>query len=253
MIAVPLNTLDEAKLRRIALIFSASVIALFVIITILIKFHIDMPVPEDLPPLKSDEVIETFEITPDKVKIADEGGSKGGGTQTMDHLGPPTPQSERVATQAHSDFHHFSGNSNNQNADHASGESSTTSQGFNPFGGTGGSGGGTGTGHGPFGGNGNGDGDGEGNGIGDGKTRVRLNNVDLPQYDVDFDSQIRMKLTVNANGDVIAATPIKSGTTCTDQRIINQVVTEVKRQVRYKKEPGAGLVYTYYTVEIDAR
>ena len=77
-------------------------------------------------------------------------------------------------------------------------------------------------------------------------------NASFPLYDIDYDSYIHLQLTVNANGEVVAAKSIKSKTTCTDQRIINQVINEVIRQVKYKKENGAGLFYTSYTVKIRA-
>ena len=112
---------------------------------------------------------------------------------------------------------------------------------------------GKGSGIGSSGGNGGGEGGEGGLGKGDGQSRLRISNASLPLYDIDFDSYIHLQLTVNANGEVVAAKCIKSKTNCTDQRIINQVITEVIRQVKYKKENGAGLVYTFYTVQIRAK
>ena len=89
-------------------------------------------------------------------------------------------------------------------------------------------------------------------GKGNGEARLRINNVQLPQYDSDYDVTIHLQLTVNANGEVVAAKSIKSKTTCTDQLIINQVINEVMKQVKYKKEIGAGLVNILYTVKIIA-
>ena len=77
-------------------------------------------------------------------------------------------------------------------------------------------------------------------------------NASFPLYDIDYDCYIHLQLTVNANGEVVAAKSIKSKTTCTDQRIINQVINEVIRQVKYKKENGAGLFYTTYTIKFRA-
>ena len=112
-----------------------------------------------------------------------------------------------------------------------------------------GSGGKNGAGNGTFSGSGNEDG---GLGKGNGEARLRINNVQLPQYDSDYDVTIHLQLTVNANGEVVAAKSIKSKTTCTDQLIINQVINEVMKQVKYKKEIGAGLVNILYTVKIIA-
>ena len=85
------------------------------------------------------------------------------------------------------------------------------------------------------------------------KSIIRKNEVVLPQYDIDYESNIHLQLTVNANGEVLAAKCIKSKTNCYDQRIINQVENEVIRQVKYNKENGADLVYTFYTVKILAK
>ena len=89
-------------------------------------------------------------------------------------------------------------------------------------------------------------------GKGNGEARLRISNVSLPQYEIDYDVNIYLQLTVNANGEVVAAKSIKSKTTCTDQLIINQVINEVMKQVKYKKEIGAGLVNILYTVKIIA-
>ena len=155
-----------------------------------------------------------------------------------------TGKSERTSTKT--------GKSNKTNGNDASNEASTTVQNSDPFG-SGGSGGKNGAGNGPFSGPGNSDDGEQGLGKGNGASRLRVNNAVLPQYDIDYDSNVHLQLTINANGEVVAAKCIKSKTTCSDQRIINQVVNEVIRQVRYKKEIGAGLVYTFYTVKILAK
>jgi hypothetical protein len=100
---------------------------------------------------------------------------------------------------------------------------------------------------------GNSDGGEDGLGKGNGEARLRISNVNLPIYDIDYDVTIHLQLTINENGEVVAAKCIKSKTTCTDQRIINQVINEVMKQVKYKKEIGAGLVYDFYTVKILAK
>jgi uncharacterized protein (TIGR02145 family) len=100
---------------------------------------------------------------------------------------------------------------------------------------------------------GNSDGGEDGLGKGNGEARLRISNVNLPIYDIDYDVTIHLQLTINENGEVVAAKCIKSKTTCYDQRIINQVINEVMRQVKYKKENGAGLVYTFYSVKILAK
>ena len=91
-------------------------------------------------------------------------------------------------------------------------------------------------------------------GKGEGEPKKKpIINASFPLYYIDYDCYIHLLLTVNANGEVVAAKSIKSKTICTDQRIINQVINEVIRQVKYKKENGAGLVYVEYSVEIHAK
>jgi len=121
--------------------------------------------------------------------------------------------------------------------------------------GSGGSGGGTGSGNGPFGGPGSGpdDGVGPGKGSGSGKARVRINNVSTPQYDIDVDCRVGLKLTINSDGIVTDCRTIKSVTTCTNQTIINDVIRLVKQQVRFNKDPGAPLVQADYTIRLNAR
>ena len=102
-----------------------------------------------------------------------------------------------------------SGKSNKTNGNDANNEASTTVQSQDPFG-SGGSGGKNGAGNGPFSGPGNSD-DGDGGlGKGNGESRVRTSNADLPQYDIDYESNIHLQLTVNANGEVVAAKSINS-------------------------------------------
>jgi hypothetical protein len=62
---------------------------------------------------------------------------------------------------------------------------------------------------------------------------------------------VHLKLTVNEDGQVISASST-SKTTTTDQRIINQVISAVKSQVKYNKDPGAGLVSMFLTVKVNA-
>ncbi len=130
----------------------------------------------------------------------------------------------------------------------------------NPFGyGTSGGGSGSGFGPGPYRNdvsvNGIGVGEyGDGpSGSGSGKPRKRLSNVSLPSYDVDYDCSVSFKLSINENGDVESASCIKSKTTCTDQQIINQVISEIIKQVKYEKSIGSSVTYAFYTVLINSK
>jgi hypothetical protein len=222
------------------------------LIAFVIKFDARPDQLVDTPPLRSDEVIEEFQI--DNVQLEEAaGGSRGGGTPGSGRIAPPAEQSERVSTASQSDFSHNSGNSNNHNSPNGTNGTSTTTQSTNFFG-SGGSGNGNGSGNGPFGGpgNGNGDGDGIGNGRGSGKGRIRLNNVSLPRYESDFDCRIGFKVQVNAEGQVIGVRTIKSVTTCIDDRTINDIKERIKREVKYNKEPGASTVDMDYTINLKA-
>jgi hypothetical protein len=116
----------------------------------------------------------------------------------------------------------------------------------NPFG-DGGNGSVSATGFGNDSGNGTGTGDGSGAG------RTRLNNPSVDHIVTDVNVTINLKLTVNENGDIVAASNIVSKTTTTDQRIINQVISAVKSQVKYSKDLDAGLVTMYLTVKVNGK
>jgi hypothetical protein len=75
----------------------------------------------------------------------------------------------------------------------------------------------------------------------------------LPQYNIDIDCRVGLRLTINDDGTVVSARSIKSVTTCTDQSIINDVIRLVKQQVRYNKDSGAPLAEVDYTIGIRAR
>ena len=94
---------------------------------------------------------------------------------------------------------------------------------------------------------------GSGSGSGPGLSRKRLNDATLPTYYTDYDCKIHLKLSINSNGDVFTATCIKSKSTCTDQQIINQVISEIIKQVKYEKSVGTSVNYAFYTVLINSK
>jgi hypothetical protein len=253
MFAIQIDDVEIQKDKKIAVLSTAVSLVLFVLLAYFTTFLVNPPLPIDLPPLKSDEVIEMFEI--DNVEIVKEGdlGGQGGGTPSDDRIDKPQEQSENFLT-SHSNPAHqiFSGKSDNHNTpNNNTNSSSSTSQSNNPFGsgGTGGKGG-AGSG-GPF-GNGVGpSGSGPG-GTGNGEGRTRLNNVSIDHIESDRDETIVLKLTVDANGTVVSAIST-SKTTTTDARIINQVKAAVISQVKYSKSPGSGPVQLFYTVKIDGK
>ena len=243
--------LENPKDRQFSVLVSLAILLVLLLLSLFITFYVNPPLPVDTPPLNSDEVIEEFML--DNVEVQSNPGGAGGGTPTPDKIDAPKPQSEKFVTQSVSDTKLFSGKSNNQNADNSLNTSSSTQRSTNPFGDGGdggGKGGGSGSGFGSDSGTGNGQG---GSGSGDGTGRKRLNNPSVDHIETDVDVTINLKLTVNANGEVISANNLASKTTTTDQRIINQVISAVKNQVRYNKDPDAGLVSVFLTVRVNAK
>jgi hypothetical protein len=109
---------------------------------------------------------------------------------------------------------------------------------LNPFGpGAKGSGGSFGNDNGEW---GNGAGSVPGTGIKANPNRVRLSEPSVTHIASEEEVIVVLKLTVNAAGKVLSATR-SSLTTTTDTRIINQVITAVKNQVKYNETPGAEL------------
>jgi hypothetical protein len=237
----------DPKDVKVGLVSALSAIFVLMILLFLITYQIADPPAQDVV-VRAEAVID--EILLKDLKL--ESGSIGGGSPSNDRIDKPKEQIQEIITGKSKRSSAKSGKSNKTNGNDANNEASTTVQSQDPFG-SGGSGGKNGAGNGPFSGPSNSD-DGDG-GLGkvNGESRLRISNANLPQYDIDYESNIHLQLTVNANGEVVAAKSIKSKTTCSDQRIINQVINEVMRQVKYKKENGAGLVYTFYTVKILAK
>jgi hypothetical protein len=248
MLAIQTSDLEELKDRKVAIATSTLSILIFILITFFTTFFINPPLPADVPPLKSDEVIEEFMI--DNVKLQQESGGSGGGTPSNDKVDVPKPQSEKYLTQQTSDTKLFSGQSNNNTANNSNNTSSTTQKSDNPFG-TGGDGGGQGSGSGGKFGNDQGTGGAGPGGNGNGEGRIRLNDPKVDQIKTNVNVIIYLKLTVNAEGNVVSAVST-SKTTTTDQRIINQVIAAVKSQVKYNKDAGSGLVTVFTTVRINA-
>ena len=87
-----------------------------------------------------------------------------------------------------------------------------------------------------------------GKGYGDPK---RENNPKPPDYDTDFSGNVCVELLINAQGKAISAKSCNS-TSHPDQNVIKSVVEFVKKNVKYKAEPGAPNRKAFYTVYISA-
>lgn len=108
----------------------------------------------------------------------------------------------------------------------------------------------------------NGSGDSFGSGVGSGggssadmedsPIRKQISSVDLSGIQTDSDETIMLQIAIDGGGNVTKASVIKSKTTTTDQALIDQVIKEVKRQLKYSRNTGAALKYEVYTVKLRA-
>jgi hypothetical protein len=121
--------------------------------------------------------------------------------------------------------------------------------------------------HNPFGGGGSGnEGDGDGKfgkdegsgsgsgpgGLGDGTGRTRLNDPKVDDIRSDQNHTIHLRAQINSDGKIVAITNIEYKTTTKDEKIIDQVMSAIKTQVRYSKKEGADNEVVYITVKLNA-
>jgi len=78
--------------------------------------------------------------------------------------------------------------------------------------------------------------------------RERLNDVDLKGIASLEVTKISLKLIINDRGDVVSTSLNYSDPVSADKVIIENVMREVKKQVKYEIDPGANLVNVYYNV-----
>ena len=86
MYSITYQNENENQERKIAIVAASLTISFVLIAACFIRLFIQAPLPKDLPPLRSDEVIEEFVI--DNVEIAQTGGHEGGGTENNQPLNP---------------------------------------------------------------------------------------------------------------------------------------------------------------------
>ena len=92
----------------------------------------------------------------------------------------------------------------------------------------------------------------DGKGYSDPMIRIRLNDPVFDNIEVDIEVRVNLKMTIDENGQIVTARST-SKTTTTDQKIINRVISEVKRQVLYNKDPGTSPATVYLTVKLVPR
>ena len=237
-----------------------SALVSFLILGLMFLFLIITTIPQADPPIYETvypEVEMDMLIPMEAMELAEtSGGGGGGGTPTNDRVDPiPREQSAKVlmSNSSTTDVKVTSGSSNKTNSNNKTNTATSTEASTNYFG-DGGSGSGKEGGKGSGFGTDNGPGDGPGSGPGSeggGGGRVRYGNPNNDNIYSDEPQTIYLKLTVNAEGEVVGGKST-SKTTTTDQRIINQVLTNVKSQVRYSKKAGASLEFVYLTVNVRA-
>ncbi|MGB0915298.1 MAG: hypothetical protein ACPGVI_04455 [Crocinitomicaceae bacterium] len=207
----------------------------------------------DPPP--QDVVVEATAEFPEEIILKElkvEGGS-GAGKPNDAPVEEPKPQTEQVLTKpTNEDTQVNTGQSNTTNAPNSQNENTTTTQSNDPFA-SGGDGTGDDGGSGDTFGGDTGTGTTGNGGVGGGSGRIRLNDPVINDLRSNVDVTIHLKLTIDANGNVIAAYNIKAKTTTTNQILINKVINEVKKQVKYNKEPGAPLAKVFMPVNIKAQ
>jgi len=235
----------DKKDEQIGLIGSAVALLFLFMILMLVTYQIADPKPE---PFQQAAQTELEELELENLKVDVGGGSEG--TPSDEPVTKPQPETQQILTKKNNPTTKTTtGKGTKNTSPNSKNDPSNSTKSDNPFG-TGGSGD-QGSGSGKF-GNDSGTGSGNGpGGTGDGAGRIRL--VD-PVDDIvsDDNHRINLRLTINAEGNVIDVRNIAAQTTTTDQRIINQVIAATKKQAKYSKKPGAGPEIVFITLHLSA-
>lgn len=234
--------------KRVGIIVAFFLLVLLFIILQIITYTLADPRPKDIV-LKVEALPELIVLK----RMELDGGGSGSPTKAPVQ-NKVTPQMEKTIRDKNSKSTEQAakGQSNHSNQNKSSENQASTTVDANLAFKSGGSGGGNNGGQGK--GFGKDTGDGSGPGDGDGKKpRIRLNDPNTENISSDQSCKISLKLSVNAEGDVIRAENLTSKTTTTNQIVINQVIANVRSQVKYNKVDGATLEIVYLTVNLAAR
>lgn len=252
------TVLEYKKDKRIALFYTLISATILILLLRFSGYQIPTPpLPQQI--LFKDAELEFLDLEIQADESQFEGGSQGSaGTPSNDPLtNKPNPQNQQVVTDNNSQTTINSGNAKRTNTDEVSQNQSTTiMKSENPFGTGGGADHGTSSGifgddKGPGNGKGNGNGLDDGDGKGTGQ-RVRTTNIDVSNIKSNIDCTIKMRLSVNAEGNVVGV-EVLPGTSTTDKNLISTVTAAVKQQIKYTKRNGAAVEKMYYTVNIKAQ
>ena len=212
----------------------------------LISFQIADPPPQPV-------LVEVETNIPEIVlkNLTVDGGSASGSPSEAP-VDQPKPQTEQIITTEESETEVNTGQSNHTTAATSENTNSTTQTSNDPFASGGNSNGDNGGSGDTFGSDGTGT-EGDGGGGGTGKGRIRKNDPILTDLKSNVNAYIYLKLTIDAQGNVVSASNIKSQTTTTNQILINKVIYQVKKQVKYNKDEGSPLAKVFMTVKVDAQ
>lgn len=82
------------------------------------------------------------------------------------------------------------------------------------------------------------------------KRRIIVNRIIMPDYDVEFDYKLCLKLGINSDGDVVSAVCNKARSTFTDQKVIDDITSKIIQQMKYSKSVKTEIEYTFFTIQL---
>jgi hypothetical protein len=228
------------KHRNTGIAVAVGCVLLALLILFIFTFEMADPPPREIP-MNTTTSLTDLEIKDLKVET----GGAGGGTPSNDPIHEPTPQTEKILTKKKNDKSSSNtGESNKTNANNHTNTATTTTQSDDPFA-TGGEGGGYGGGRGGKFGKDDGNNEGKGKSVG-----IRILDVPpiAPGIDVEGIKWVRLKLLIDENGIVLNA--INYGKSDANQLIINRIIRDVYKNVRYTKDPNTNPRFQWLTVKV---
>lgn len=223
---------------------ASAIIVLILLLLYLLLVTIEMADPKPEPMITPVETEFPEELILENLRV--EGGMDAGNPNN-DEVKPPEPTVEEIVTQTNSDTQAATGQGATTNSNQTENTASNTQVVDDPFA-SGGQNGGTGSGS-TFGDSPN-PGPG-GNGTGGGIKRILVTQPSFGNISTE-NANISLKVTIDANGNVIAASCNQALTTTTNQTLINKVIAQVKKHAKYNKDPGSTLVKVILTITVEA-